>query len=489
MDWINDPNSEQGFVLLGQAGTGKSSIAHEIAHRFDSMHLLTTSFVFLRREQSKRKPYHIFTTLARDLADREPSFKTALGKAIKDDTSRRVGARDYRTLFESLILRPLKNLQIVGPVLIVIDALDESGDANGSNGLHTFLASRLSDLPSNFRFLITSRPEQAIEHAFASAKSVRIVQMNDPKLAASTNSDIHTYLEKELSRDMFRKYGDALTMKAEGLFQWAAVACGYIKNPPIAYTKNSCIRSLLRTSTEHMELDPLHNLYKEVLEGYFTHDHSRRRFRSVMGQIFAVSEPLSVSSLTALRQYAPVEDPDDDEFIHAVVGHLGALLTNTATRDSSLPIVPLHTSFRDFLTDQKKSGHFYINLDEAHYELTHSCVALMLHGLKFNICQLESSYLANNDVPAIQSRIMENISPALSYACRFWDDHLKTTDFGHDLLIRLQSLVAEKFLFWLEVLSLTNSVHVASPALLTLQTWLASKCQDEVRSTFIPKFR
>ncbi|KAH9051374.1 hypothetical protein EDB83DRAFT_1307890 [Lactarius deliciosus] len=126
--WVDGTASERSLVLFGQAGTGKSSIAHEIARRFDKMHRLTSSFIFLRKEQ--HKPHHLITTLARDLADRYPSFKRALGAIIKDDTSLRVGpgTRDYDTLFESLILEPLKGLHIVGPVLVVIDALDESGD-------------------------------------------------------------------------------------------------------------------------------------------------------------------------------------------------------------------------------------------------------------------------------------------------------------------------------------------------------------------------
>ena len=37
MNWVNNPDSERGLVLFGQAGTGKSSIAHEIARQFDKM--------------------------------------------------------------------------------------------------------------------------------------------------------------------------------------------------------------------------------------------------------------------------------------------------------------------------------------------------------------------------------------------------------------------------------------------------------------------
>jgi len=53
VDWVNDPTSERSLILFGQAGTGKSSIAHEIARLFDKMYRLTSSFVFIRREQSK----------------------------------------------------------------------------------------------------------------------------------------------------------------------------------------------------------------------------------------------------------------------------------------------------------------------------------------------------------------------------------------------------------------------------------------------------
>ncbi len=74
-------------------------------------------------------------------------FKNALGKVVKDDTSLRLGTRDYGTLFQRLIREPLEDLHIVGPILVVIDALDESGDATGEDELHRFLAKNLSELP------------------------------------------------------------------------------------------------------------------------------------------------------------------------------------------------------------------------------------------------------------------------------------------------------------------------------------------------------
>jgi hypothetical protein len=478
INWVNDPASERGLVIFGQAGTGKSSIAHEIARMFAKMHRLTSSFIFLRSEQSERKTYQLFTTLARDLADRYPSFKIALGKVIRDNTALRVGTRDYDTLFESLILEPLKDLHIVGPILVVIDALDESGDTTGRIGLHTFLAEKLKRLPSNFRVVITSRPEHPIVSALSGAPSVKVKYMDDPELAAETHSDILAFFRQRLPSNEFSHYIEALAVKAEGSFQWAAVASRLILDPParFGYSKEKCISHLLEPSTNRHEQDLLDGLYKEVLEGHFTSQESRVLFCSVVGQLIASIEPLTVRSLITLQQHAS-HNKRSDATVIGVLSRLGSLLTNVNSSDKSLPIFPLHTSFRDFLTDKDKSGDFYVGVRDAHHELADSCLNLLLHpldGLKFNICKLETSYLANSDVEGLNARVDEHIPPALLYACRFWDDHLKHTDFKLDLFGKVETFFQEKFLFWLETLSLTKNIGLSPSALATLNVWLAS---------------
>ena len=472
INWVN--NSRLRNVVsffFGQAGTGKSSIAHEIARLFNKMHRLTSSFIFLRREQSVRKAYHLFTTLARDLADRYLSFKIALGKVIKDNTALRVGTRSYDTLFETLILEPLKDLHIVGPILVVIDALDESGDTTGGIGLHAFLAKNIIRLPSNFRVVITSRPEHAVVSAFVEAQSVKIKYMNDTGLAAKTHEDIFTFFQQRLPSTEFRHYLNALAVKAEGLFQWAAVASQLILDPParFGYSKETCINYLLEPSTHRHGQDPLDVLYKEVLEGYFTCQEARVLFRSVVGQLITSIEPLTIRSLIPLRQHASY-DKDSDAAITGLLSRLGSLLSNVNSSDKNLPFIPLHTSFRDFLTNKDKSGDFYVGARDAHHQLAHSCLNLLLDpidGLKFNICKLETSYLANYDVGDLNTRVDQHISPALLYACRFWDDHLKHTDFKMDLFGKVESFFKEKFLFWLETFSLTRIIGLAPSAFAT----------------------
>jgi hypothetical protein len=479
-NWVNDsnPDSDRGLVLFGQAGTGKSSIAHEIAGLFDKMHRLTSSFIYSRSEQSTRKAHHLFTTLARHLADRYPLFKIALGKVVKDNSDLQGGTHDYRTLFESLILEPLKDLHIVGPVLVVIDALDESGDTTGRTGLHAFLAKNIERLPSNFRVVITSRPEHTIVSALDRAPSVKVKYMDDTELAAETDNDILIYLRRELSSDKFGGYVEALAVKAGKLFQWAAVACQLVLNPPedFYYDEETCIKHLLEPSTNPRGQDPLDELYIEVLEGYFKKKETRDLFRSVVGQLITSIEPLTIRSLITLRRHASY-DTRDSAAITGLLRCLGSLLSNVNSSDDNLPIIPLHTSFRDFLTSKDKSGDFYVDDRDSHDQLAHSCLNLLLDpvdGLKFNICELETSYLANDDVENLKTRVDQHIPPALLYACRFWDDHLKQTDFKADLFRKVETLFKEKFLFWLEALSLTRNIGLAPSAFATLNIWLAS---------------
>ena len=482
-NWATDPDSKRGLVLFGTAGTGKSSIAHEIARRFQAMNRLTSYFTFLRAEQTKREDYHLFTTIVHDLSKRYPSFKTALGNVIRENMSLRI-AQQYGPLFESMLLQPLKDVQIFGPIFIIVDGLDESGDVAGAKGLHAFLAEHLAQLPDNFRVLITSRPEADIVRQFNKfGAAFDIIHMHDPKLAARTGDDIRIYLQTNLSPDTFEQHGNTLAKKAEDLFQWVAVACGYINSPPNGLSTDDCIHGLLSDDAGLVELgqdlDPLNDLYKQVLEGYFKADIVLRRFRSVIGQLLAAFEPLSIQSLTALRRYSVSERNVEDSVV-AIVSHLGSLLSNVTSTDWTLPIIPLHTSFRDFLTNKRLSGPFYIDLGEAHRQLARSCFSLMLEKLKFNICDLPSSYYPNDKIDDLQSRIGKHISSTLFYACQFWDNHLERVEFGSGLLVPLRSLFEEKFLFWLEVLSLKNSMGLAIPALSSLNAWLALGQHSEV---------
>jgi hypothetical protein len=162
-EWINKPNGDDVpciFYLSGVAGSGKSTIAHTIALRYDQLGRLGSSFCFDRADQANRRPDNIFSTIARDLADLDPQRKRVLWLTVKEKRSLRI-TRAPREQFDKFILIPAKNMNTIGPVVIVIDGLDECGDEGSRKVILSILAEAVRNLPSNFRILITARPESS----------------------------------------------------------------------------------------------------------------------------------------------------------------------------------------------------------------------------------------------------------------------------------------------------------------------------------------
>jgi hypothetical protein len=115
----------------------------------------------------------------------------------------------------------------------------------------------------------------------------------------------------------------------------------------------------------------------------------------------------------------------------------------------------------------------------------------MDNGLHFNICNLESSYIANVDVPDIEARIKQNISGPLRYACWYWADHFQAGSCDSEVLDAFQRFAQVKFLFWLEVMSLTARMDAAARMIVSLTDWMkASTALLEVSRTHdIPSIR
>ena len=497
-NWVNDidPLSSKALVLFGQAGTGKSSIAHEIANRFHRTGRLTTSYCFIRGRPSSREPYRFFTTLAHNLCARYPAFKASLNTVIKNNPDI-TSAEDYTTLFNALILEPLKGLQFVSPVFVVIDALDESEDASlrhrtGGKKIpfHTFLGQHLFQFPKNFCILITSRPETDILKALAKSSFVHHMYMNDPQLADAVDNDILIYTQKNLHQaEVDDSSLHKLVNKAEHIFQWASVACNYIGDPPRGLNSQHCIQRLLHPSDSRRAAKPLDAVYMTVLENFDMDDEDvRNNFRSVMGQILGAFEPLSIEALDTLRVFGGV---DFKTSVFDIVKEMGSLLSNIPPPGLSSLVAPVHTSFRDFLVDPNRSGKFYVDVDAARGQLAYATLRTMQTMLHFNICDIETSHCLNNEVPDLDNRIEAFIPSVLSYACRFWADHLvQVSNLDTELFSCLRDLMEMRFLFWLEVLSVRGEMEIATKALLSLKTWL-DQMRDNVSiaKAMLPRFQ
>jgi hypothetical protein len=180
-----------------------------------------------------------------------------------------------------------------------------------------------------------------------------------------------------------------------------------------------------------------------------------------MAQVLGTMEPLSLDSLATMRCH--FKDSADIK-IGKILAPMAALLSGTT--DPSVPIRPLHASFADYLTDRKRSHGFFIDVQGIRNDLAFASLGVMKKKLRFNICDLPSSYLPNSEVLDLDDRIKKRIPAELVYSCRFWTDHVREAPFNPALAAEVQAFFNDKILlFWFEVLSLLNVMNTCAGSL------------------------
>ncbi|KZT35606.1 WD40 repeat-like protein [Sistotremastrum suecicum HHB10207 ss-3] len=460
--------------LSGVAGSGKSAIAHTVAANLAAIGRLGSAFFFDEARANEQNAAAIFPHISRDLAEAIPQWKKALDPIIQNTRIRRTSS--VKDQFEHLILHPARECKFIGPILIVIDALDECGDDRvARNALFGILRERLHELPLNFRVVLTSRPENEIATVFTNPTS----DVKKIALPGATERDLAIYYRSQLGDqpvlDGQRPDGAwirLLVEKSEGLFQWAFTACEFMLEP--GWETPERFETLLLTA----ELEGIDNLYRAILRSRFgsdVNDIRLPRFHAVLGRALYVRTPLPVSDLIALR--APSEKPETTD---AILKWMGSVLTGV-TPGSQGRVQAFHTSFRDFLFDQHRSGIFYIDPPIHHLALAKACLVVLTQELKFNICKLETSYTSSHpNTNDFGDRVRQHVSGPLLYASEFWSHHVAEIAGEPDLtLIELvQEFVNTKFLFWLELLGLTQKIYWAGGAMRTMVKW-ASMCHVE----------
>jgi AAA ATPase domain len=398
VEWVNSPNRDNVariFFLSGVAGSGKSAIVHAIAHLFDRQKRLGSSYCFDRTDQVNRRPSNLISTIALDIADLDHRWRMSLSNTVKGNRSLRT-TLSATEQFRNFILEPAKAVMTVGPILIVIDALDESTEDPSRKALLDILAKGISDLPSNFRILITARPEPDIVNAFKDNQHIFYKYM-DTIDEASNETDITLFIKTQLSgvgslelEWPNKLWCHMLMQSSGGLFQWAATACRAIKS------ERSSLHPTERFSCFVSTAHGLDELYSEVLHQAFNAENNTdmNRFKLVMGKILVTKEPLSVSAHSELWK-----DDDPAGLVEIILPLLGSLLSGV--NQQHVPVRPLHTSFFDFLTNQNRSKSYYVDPHQHNHSLMLSSFQVMRSGLRFNICHLETSHLRNIDVPGL----------------------------------------------------------------------------------------
>ena len=471
VDWINntDAAAPRIFWLYGQAGKGKSAIAHTVARQAQNLGMLGSCFCFSRVRHHEQLHTKLFPTIARDLAHRDLRLRPLLVEVTAKNHSLR-DTTDIAAQWNKLILEPLSQLKgsPTGNVVVVIDALDESGAERTRATVLEVLAAYGAELPANLRILLTSRPLVDIGKALNTCPHVYARSL-DAIGAELTIRDIHFYVSTRLKslRDPFSDENfQQLAAKSGGVFEWARLACDFM-SPRSGVIPRDRFRQIM----SHAPGDGrtlLDEMYTTFLKDLFRGSDDRQDFRSVMRQILWLKEPLPISALDFMRERFPQED--DRYPVGYILNFMAPLLAGAS--EVSTPVRPLHASFYDFLLDEKRSGEFFIQQGDAHRNLAVASLSVMQAGLHFNICKLETSYISNLEVVDLEKRVEDNIPPHLLYSCRFWATHFQAVAFEQELAELVRGLVTgEQILFWLEALGVSKLIREACGALISAEEW------------------
>ncbi|KAG9308963.1 hypothetical protein JVU11DRAFT_11265 [Chiua virens] len=468
-----DPHAPRVCLLTGVAGSGKSAVAHSIARLYDGQERLGSLYCFSRMDVTKQNPRNFFSTITRDLCDRDPHYKSAL-----------CGTQGEDPLFLAMTTpsEPRENVHAIGPIIIVVDALDESGDRDDRQQFLATLSKwvRGPNLPTGLRFLITVRTESDILAAFPSGRYVTHKHMSDIS-DEIVDKDIETFIYHSLRHpEPASTWPDheecrLLAQHSQHLFQWAATACKFIQGIGVVRLDPSKRFEIVMQNATRAVPHHLDELYGCILGQLLSTDDARESFRELMTIVLSLKEPLPFDSLSALFSA--------DKFLNIrdVMKPMGSLLD---VLDRDKPIRPLHTSLYDFLLDETRSSMFHVPIQpQDSLTLGRALLACMRKMLKFNICDLKDSRLLNNAVPDLSSQVTKAIPLHLSYSCQYWMDHFAHIHCAPGLLDEVTLFFKTYLPYWLEAISLLSHSSPLSTMLAALKTCTTLMTWAKVRWT------
>ncbi|KAJ7613317.1 hypothetical protein DFH06DRAFT_147325 [Mycena polygramma] len=473
------PNTQQRVLILsGSAGSGKSTIAKTVASMLAEQNkTLAASFFFSRDYRDRSNLKGLGCTLARQLADYDSNYRHLLTKVLEEDRSGILSA-DPHLQFQKLVVELLeKTPTCTTPWVICLDALDECGEDRGQTCLR-WLSDALVQIPMHIRFCLTGRPDIPSYLKFDRMRELThsiILDHIDPIV---TNQDINLYVEHTLDgsnwiarQDWKPRICDVqeITSRASGLFIFASTAVRYIERAATRVPPQEAVDYLLSGAS----LKNLHDLYKQIIDEAIPmpvpgdnltqsfHDSALR----TLAAIFHLFEPLGCQSLATLLNITV-------EKLRITLQLLTAVIHVPDTDDGAIKI--MHLSFREFMSSKipETRQDVKCGTEQQQCSLVYDILRVMHKELQFNICQLPTSYLRNMDMPEIQPRMTTYISGQLRYACRYWADHLTAVPFHFDVAQKAYKFLVDKFLFWLEVLSLTGMVGYGTAALSRCAAWI-----------------
>ena len=484
-DWAANKSGQKSVLqtnaywLYGSPGIGKTSLAHSICASLHERNHLAGAFFCRRDDPNLSEPINILPTFIYKLAIIFPPFRTIVAKYLRDDpnlTPESMKAPLFLDFIRSLPSPPEHTL------VFVIDALDECGDAKSRLRLLKVLTHAAAQV-SWLKIIITSRAEVDIQHFYDTLAQPSYVSY-DLATDQDSSDDLRAFAQSQFDSVALVWHLDTPWPKESDFNRVISRANGlfiYIKTLVLALERyedpEESLKEALQDSAE-TGLESLYTLYSNILKAQIV--HKKAEFQRVIGVLLATS-PYRTLCDESIAELAGVKPNIVKKWVDA----LSSLLYRDEAANRGIRV--RHLSVYDFFVSDRCD--YRVNLRDADVQLGIACLEVMTRQLRFNICNLEDSRLANADIKDLSSRVNENISDALQYSCLHWLNHLSfpPANCGQCILALGEFFEGLYPLLWIEVLSIMGVASIGVPGLRTLLSWvgvsLAASSRSKVIST------
>ncbi|EUC38905.1 hypothetical protein COCCADRAFT_81837 [Bipolaris zeicola 26-R-13] len=339
-------------------------------------------------------------------------------------------------------------------VYLFVDALDEC-----VTDLHKLLDLIILTNAKSPRvmWLVTSRNESHIEQRLKPVSNEARLSLELKQNASQITQAVEDYIDHKLSsldvlegdsvRDEIR---DSMRKKANGTFLWVALMIQELE-------KYDCFDPLAVVKTTPAGLD---QFYDRMLAQIEQNPRSADILRILLCTITVAFRPLYLTEAGSLCAL-----PGPTEMHRKIVASCGSFLT---IRSEQIYLV--HQSAKDYLS-QKMQNNLLPSPTIIHYQIFTQSIKVLSSTLERDIYALEQ--------PGISIDVVKTPSPDpltnVRYSCVYWFHHLdlsgriSSEKFDYETATAIEGFIKEKFLYWVEALSLCRNIYAFRLAMLRLR--------------------
>jgi tetratricopeptide (TPR) repeat protein len=169
--WLDHQSSSRVFWIKAGPGFGKTALAVQMANRHRAA--IVGTWFCDHQSVELRDPLRALQTIAYQLALRWDDYRVRLLPRLGlyadsspeqiEEARKELAKKSLQDLFSFLISEPMAGLiWREHKLVILVDALDEAAEADGTNPLAALISGRFLELPEWIGFVVTSRPDASV---------------------------------------------------------------------------------------------------------------------------------------------------------------------------------------------------------------------------------------------------------------------------------------------------------------------------------------